>query len=240
MGRGAGVPGRERLTELDDAGEGVVLGVGAGRTVGVDDPADGGAGLDRVALAAAVGEAEHVVELLVDALRLPLAVDGASPFGDGVVVAVALVDAALEPLAQRHDQPGRERLPHRRQRAASARDRAPPLPPTDNDPASAASIELGGDGVHVTLGLLGRGGHERVERAHRLPAAQGVEDLVLLVGEHPLELAGTGDDQRDERGIAPLERRLGRRRRRRPRRSTAGRLVRPPGGRGVGDHRRQR
>ena len=69
--------------------------------------------------------------------------------------------------------------------------------------------QLGGDGVGVAVGLLRRLVDEDIEAADRLLAAQRVEDLVLLVGEHALQLAGGGDDQRHQRCVAPLERRLG-------------------------------
>ena len=81
-------------------------------------------------------------------------------------------------------------------------------PPADAAPASDGGDELGGDRVAVARGLVGGHGHERVDVAHRLPAAQRVEHVVLLVGEHPLDLAGGGDDERDERGVARPERRL--------------------------------
>ena len=56
--------------------------------------------------AATVGEAEEVVEVLVDVLGLPLAVDGPDPLGDGVVVAVAVDDGSVEAIAQRPDEIG--------------------------------------------------------------------------------------------------------------------------------------
>ena len=44
--------------------------------------------------------------------------------------------------------------------------------------------------------------------AHRLVAAQRVQDLVLFVGEHALQLAGAGDDDRCQRGVALAEHRV--------------------------------
>ena len=105
---------------VDRAGEGVVLAVRRRRPVRIDLPDHRRPGGNGGGHALAVGEAEQVVELLVDALRLPLAVHAAGPLGDGVVVAVTVGDAALEALAQRADELGGELGAHRRQRSVRA------------------------------------------------------------------------------------------------------------------------
>jgi hypothetical protein len=53
-----------------------------------------------------VGEPEDVVELSVDVLGLPLAVDGTDPLGDRLVVAATIGDRSLEPFAEWSDQRG--------------------------------------------------------------------------------------------------------------------------------------
>ena len=122
------------------------------------------------------------------------------------------------------DELGGELGAHRRQRpsrprstAASAGDRG--------RPGLGGGDQLGGDRVDVAVGLLRWPRDEHVEVADRLLAPQDVEDLVLLVGEDPLELAGAGDDQRHERrrraaGTGSRRRRRSSVVRRRPRRAS--------------------
>src|SRR6185503_9317376 len=68
----AHMPRRERLACRNLAGQRVVLGVRTGRTAGVDHPADLRAGQHGGERTAAERGAQHVVEMLVDALCLPL------------------------------------------------------------------------------------------------------------------------------------------------------------------------
>ncbi len=69
-------------------------------------------------------------------------------------------------------------------------------------------LQLGGDGGRVARRLLGLPRQHRVDRAHRLVASQCVQDLVLLVGEHPLQLACAGHDDRRQRCVALAEQRV--------------------------------
>ena len=96
---------------------------GDGGPSGSTSHTTGDPGANRGGHALAVGEAEQVVEVLVDALRLPLPVDAAGPLGDGVVVALAFGDAALEALAQRGDELDGELGAHRGQRSFADRGR---------------------------------------------------------------------------------------------------------------------
>ena len=87
----------------------------------------GGAG------AAAVGVAQQVVELVVDALGLPLAVDRSRLLGQLLVVAVDGIDTGDEAVAQRLDEilgddgRGPRRSPRRGRWSARHRQRARPL-----------------------------------------------------------------------------------------------------------------
>ena len=146
---------------------------------------------DRRENAAAVGGAEHVVELFVDVLGLPLAVDGPNPLADAGVVAVtveharsrrsrngttshspstssaAFVAAVDVRLAQRT---GARRSDHRRTGVRGGE-------------------QVVGDGAAVASDVVAGRGQQCIDLTHRLVAPQRLEHLVLLVGEHPLEFA---------------------------------------------------
>src|SRR6188508_3352639 len=88
VGRRREVPGGERAAGRDGALHHVVRALGAGGTARVDHPPARLTRGERGEDAAAVGEAQQVVEVVVDVSRLPLAVHGADALGDLVVVAV--------------------------------------------------------------------------------------------------------------------------------------------------------
>ena len=106
----AGIAGRERLTRADLTGESVVFRVGAGRTMRVDHPAHRGAGHDSSQRTTTERRAGDVVEMLVDALRLPLAIDAAHRVGQLGIVAAGIADRTFQTLSQRGDDRGRQRL----------------------------------------------------------------------------------------------------------------------------------
>src|SRR5262249_26240134 len=110
----------ERLTDRDRTGQRVVLAVRRGRSGGGDDPLHRGGRAQAGEHALAPREAEEVVELLVDALRLPLAVDAPRLSGDAVVLPLALCDGALEAVVQGHHQLGGDVIARRRQRPFGA------------------------------------------------------------------------------------------------------------------------
>jgi hypothetical protein len=93
------VTGGERLTGGDFAGEGIVLGVGASRTVGINHPANLGAGHNCSQRTPTESGSRYVVEVLVDALCLPLAIQTADHVGQLFVVAGGVADRTLKPLA---------------------------------------------------------------------------------------------------------------------------------------------
>src|SRR6185503_17046040 len=99
----ADMPCRERLTRRNLAGQRVVLGVRTRRTAGVDHPAHFRAGQHCGERTAAERGAQHVVEMLVNALCLPLAVDAADDRRQLLVVAAGVGDGTLEAFAQRDD-----------------------------------------------------------------------------------------------------------------------------------------
>ena len=187
----------------------VVRAVGAGGTARVDHPPARLTRGQRGEDATAVGEAHQVVEVVVDVLRLPLAVHGADALGDLVVVAVGGRDTVGDARAQRADEVVTERFLHRCQHAVATAGRRADV---EHRAAHRVGADLGG-GEHLGRDRTEVGGalavgvaQQVVDRAHRLGPPQPVEHHVLLVGEHPLELAGAGDDQRRERLVAPLER----------------------------------
>ena len=102
-----------------------------------------------------------------------------------------------EALAERRDEVGGQRRSRTAASASATADVGASSPPSGGGAGLGGGRQLGGDGVDVAGRLLVGRRHEVVER--RAPArlrAQPVEHLVLLVGEHPLELAGAADDQR--------------------------------------------
>ena len=142
VGRGRGVPGGERLAGRDRTGERVVLAVGAGGVIGVERPRQLAAGFDRDRHATAEGIAEHVVELVVDPLRLPLAVDRPDTTGGVVVVAGTLGDGALEAGAERIDEVAADQRPGAVERARLVErpaQRLVSLTPNSAAPAAAAA-----------------------------------------------------------------------------------------------------
>ena len=150
---------------------------------------------------------------LLDALGLPLPVGGAERLDqDGGVVVVAVGERLLESPAQRLDDGLRPaRRPGRRGRACRRSRRSPAESTREAAkaaPALAALSSRGRPGLGETLGVgVARGQHQR--RGRRAPQTpQSVEQVVLLVLQRPLELAGqVGLDGADGL-VPPLQDRL--------------------------------
>ena len=75
-------------------------------------------------------------------------------------------------------------------------------------PGARGIVELGRHRIGVAGDVLGTRRHERVEHPHDLLAPQHGEHVVLLVGEHPLELLRSVHDERHECLFAAAEDRV--------------------------------
>ena len=157
--------------------------------------------------AAAVGVAQQIVEHVVDAPRLPLAVDRSGLLGELLVVTVDSLDAGEQPIAERPDEIARQRLPHRSDGGVVDRARAVVGRTDRHSAGGGGSAEIPCQGIEVAVRLLVGSRQDVIDGAHGLLAAQLVEHVVLLVGEDALELAATADDQWCQRLVAALERR---------------------------------
>ena len=89
--------GRERLARADDAGQRVVVSVGAQRTLRVDDPADRRAGLDAPERSSAVRRKDELAGELVHTLGFPLAKRSPDARTELDRIAAGVVDALVEP-----------------------------------------------------------------------------------------------------------------------------------------------
>ena len=154
----------------------------------------------------AIGVAQHIVELVVDVLGLPFAVDRPRPLGELGVIAVDGLDADSEPIAQRLHQIVGERRPGRGQGIAGGPCRDLGETPQGLRTSRRRGAQVRGDHAEIAIDLIVDPGQQIVDRTHRLLGTQAVEDVVLLVGKHPLELATAAHDQRRQCLVAPGER----------------------------------
>ena len=126
--------------------------------------------------------AQHVVELVVDVLGLPFAVDRARPLGEFGVVAVDGLDADGKPIAQWLHQIVGERGPGRGQGVGGGPCRDITETPQGLRTSRRRGAQVRGDHAEIATDLIVDPGQQIVDRTHRLLGTQAVENVVLLVG----------------------------------------------------------
>lgn len=149
--------------------------------------------------------AQNIVEVFVDALRLPLAVHRARRLGEFGVVAGSGGDSPIEPIPQGlHDRRGQQL--QRRSHDIEAVNCAPVIDRRAVVEARRAGEcrvhEFIADRLAIAGSMLSCRREQGVEVGHRCLAPQGEQHIVLLIGEQPLQLAGGHHDERRELRIA--------------------------------------
>ena len=196
---------REGLASANRTGERVVLGVRAGGAIWIDRPAHRRAGRQRHQGTATERHTSHIVEMLVNPLGLPLTVEGTHQIGQLTVVTVRVGDGPCHTNAQRVDDGYCQRFNWGLQR----------LGPIDfvevvtfvtvvdtGCPCQRGQAQLALNCGDITLRMIGGRGQESVERPDRFGTPQDMEYIVLFVGQHTLEFARCGHDERGQFRIA--------------------------------------